>query len=152
ARRAIAAAIALMLASVSAASAQTCDNSKAGPDDVIAGCTRSISAGRSNTRALSALYNNRGLAFYFKRSYDRAIEDLDQAIRLAPRNHIAHANRGLAYRGKGDDNRALADYSRAIEIDRKYVYAFIARSRLYRDRRDFDKAIQDAEAALRLAP
>ena len=77
---------------------------------------------------------------------------MDQAIRLAPRNHIAQANRGLAYRGKGDDNRALADYSRAIEIDRKYVYAFIARSRLYRDRRDFDKAIQDAEAALRLAP
>jgi tetratricopeptide (TPR) repeat protein len=55
---------------------------------------------------------------------DRAIEDLDQAIRLNPNYALAFSSRGLAYARKGQPDRAIQDYDQAIRLNPKYADAF----------------------------
>jgi tetratricopeptide (TPR) repeat protein len=46
-------------------------------------------------------FYNRGTAYRDKREYDRAIQDLNEAIRLDPNLALAYDNRGNAYSRKG---------------------------------------------------
>ena len=52
-----------------------------------------------------------------KGEYDRAIQDLDQAIKLKPEYSRAFRNRGDAYRKKGDLDHASADYQKALSLN-----------------------------------
>src|SRR5262249_1638069 len=58
-------------------------------DLVIDACTAIIRSGQGNTEGLAAAFANRGYAYRNKREYDRAIQDLDQAIKLDPNNALA---------------------------------------------------------------
>ena len=49
--------------------------------------------------------NNRGFAYQSKGDYDRAIADLNEAIRLDPKLALAYNRRGLAYHHMGDYDR-----------------------------------------------
>jgi tetratricopeptide (TPR) repeat protein len=51
--------------------------------------------------------------------YDRAIRDLDEAIRLDPRFAQAFLNRGLLLLSPGDNARAQQDLLHALELDPK---------------------------------
>src|SRR6516164_1013951 len=72
----------------------------ASPGLVIGACTAIIQSGQQSTKGLAAAIANRGYAYRNKREYDRAIQDLDQAIKLDPNLALAFANRGDAYRNK----------------------------------------------------
>jgi tetratricopeptide (TPR) repeat protein len=48
---------------------------------------------------------------------DRAIADLDQVIRLNPKNANSYGVRGRAYFDKGEFERAIADYEEAIRLN-----------------------------------
>jgi tetratricopeptide (TPR) repeat protein len=67
----------------------------------------------ANDHARSDYYSERGFAYLKKNDYDRAIMDLDNAIRLNPDNGRALKNRGLVYQAKGDTARANADLEMA---------------------------------------
>ena len=51
-------------------------------------CTAAIQSGELSDQELAAAFHNRGLAYYHKKEYDRAIEDYDHAIRLNPNDSI----------------------------------------------------------------
>ncbi len=72
----------------------------------LTGCNRKANA-----------YNYRGLAYYEKGDYDRAISDYTEIIRLDPNDAEAYFFRGLVYDNKGDHERAIADYESALRID-----------------------------------
>src|ERR1700722_10271700 len=136
----------LALAAPAAADDQT--TCRAGGDDGIAACSRLIFANPSNASAFFSrcfAYNNKG-------DYDRAITDMNEAIRLDPENAVAFSNRGLAYAGRGDNDRAIADYNEAIRLDAKSAAAFANHGNAYRDKRDYDRAIADYSEAIRLDP
>ena len=78
-------------------------------------------------RKAAKAYNNRGVAYYKKGDYDRAIADYNEALRLDPKDASAYNNRGSAYAGEGDHDRAIADYNEALRLDPKYVYAYYNR-------------------------
>ena len=59
----------------------------------------------------------RGLSYYYKKDYDRAIPDFSEAIRLNPKWAVAFDSRGDAYVAKGDYERAIADFKQAILLD-----------------------------------
>src|SRR5277367_6015472 len=86
-------------------------------DLVIDTCTAIIQLGQETTKGLSAAFANRGYAYRHKREYDRAIQDLDQAIKLDANNALAFNDRGGAYNGKHEYDRAIQDFDQAIRLD-----------------------------------
>jgi TPR repeat len=97
-----------------AATAQTLDQQRClapDPDLSISRCTAMIQSGHETQQNLAFAFRSRGIAYARKGQYDRAIEDLDQAIRLDPNDAVAFSNRGGAYNGKGQYDRAIEDRS-----------------------------------------
>jgi len=86
------------------------------------------------------------------RIYDRAINDLTQAIRLDPDNAIVYVERGVAYRGKGDNDRAIEDFNQAIRLDPNSTRAYFNRGSAYRNKGDNERAIEDFNQAIRIDP
>jgi lipoprotein NlpI len=84
---------------------------------VIDDCTQLIQSGLLAGHDLAEHYRNRGLAFYKSHNYDRAIQDYDRAIALAPHDGTAFARRAHAYQEKRQYEHALADYEAAAQID-----------------------------------
>jgi tetratricopeptide (TPR) repeat protein len=84
--------------------------------------------------------------------YDRAIADLDQAIRLDPQYAIAYFNRGTAYGAKGEFDHAIADYDEYLRIDPSYQRGYALRGEAYYGKGDYLRAIADYDEAIRLNP
>jgi tetratricopeptide (TPR) repeat protein len=68
---------------------------------------------------------NRGNRYRNNGEYDRAIQDYDEAIRLALQFEEAFNNRGVTYGEKGEYDRAIRDYDQAIRLDPNLVKAFL---------------------------
>lgn len=135
----------------SAAAADECDSSQ-DPEAAIVDCTQSINSGKWKGSHLAAFYTNRAAAYQAKGDNDRAMADLNEAIRLDPKLAMALNNRGAAYNEQGDNDRAIADYDAAIRIDPKFAMAFQNRGNAYHDKGDLDRAIADYNVAIRLDP
>jgi tetratricopeptide (TPR) repeat protein len=101
-------------------------NLKEDYDRALADCSQAVKFGPSpdttvpaserrlaSDHAISDYYSERGFTYLKKNEYDRAIMDLDNAIRLNPDNGRALKRRGLAYEAKGDTARANADIEMA---------------------------------------
>jgi lipoprotein NlpI len=76
------------------------------PDLTITSCTAMIQSGRETPQNLAGAFYSRGRAYVSKGQYDRAIQDLDQAIRLYPNVAQLFSTRGAAYTDKGQYDRS----------------------------------------------
>jgi Flp pilus assembly protein TadD len=85
-----------------------------------------------------------GNAAYSAGSFDKAIANFNEAIRLHPDDATAFNSRGNAYAHKGNLYRAIADYNEAIRLKPNYATAFcnrgIARQKLNNGKDNDDKA------------
>ena len=127
---------------LSYSAAADCDSPQ-DPAAAIIDCTRSINSGKWKGRYLAAFYSNRSAAYHEQGDNDRALADLNKAIRLDPKFAMAFNNRGAAYNERSDNDRAIADYNEAIRIDPKLAMAFQNRGNAYSDKGDSDRAIAD---------
>ena len=64
-------------------------------------------------------YNNRGVAYYDKGMYDKAIENFTKAIELEPDFVKAYMYRGLAYKAIYQFYKSAAEFDKAEEIRKK---------------------------------
>jgi Tfp pilus assembly protein PilF len=71
-----------------------------------------------------------------KGDYDRALADLNEAIRLDPKSVLAFSQRGVLYVHKGDNGRAIADFNEAIGLDPNNALAFCNRGAAKRNIND----------------
>jgi tetratricopeptide (TPR) repeat protein len=124
----------------------------ADPERSIAGCTRLLQERSLAARHRVAAYQNRGVSWYQKGDYDRAIADYNEAIRLDPKRAGTYNDRSAAWHGKGDNDRAIADLNEAIRLNPKYAVAYNNRCVVWRDKGDYDRAIADCNEAIRLNP
>jgi tetratricopeptide (TPR) repeat protein len=97
-------------------------------------------------------YNQRGVHYYEKGRYDRALTDFTSAIRLDKSITEAYANRGWAFLKKDDPDSALGDFDEAIRLDPGHVGAYGGRAEAHLGQGAFDQAIADATNAIRLDP
>lgn len=98
------------------------------------------------------VFYKRGLGYYEKKDYDRAIDAYSQAIQLAPNYVVAFNDRGNVYLNKKDYERAIQDYNEAIRLRPGYALAFFNRGLAYQNKGDHERAIQDYDQAIELSP
>ncbi len=119
-------------------------------------CTRAIKSGTLSERSLANAYYNRAISWERKRRYDRAIADLDEAIRLqaiGPEEDSVRAGtfaaRGGIKLARRDHDGALADLDEALRLDPGNAEGYVRRGHIFLAKREPDKALQDFDAALR---
>ena len=122
------------------------------PDAKIAGCTALLNAGEETVKGQAIIYGSRGVGYYTKGDYDRAIRDTDQAIRLNPNEPSFYYTSGLAYKKKGDFDRAIQNFNQAIRLNPSFERAYYDRGNAYIDKEEYDRAVQDLNEAIRLNP
>jgi lipoprotein NlpI len=122
------------------------------PEAKIAGCTALLKADQDTTKNRAVIYGSRGVAYYSKGDYDRAIQDTDQAILLNPNEPSFYYTSGVAYKKKGDFDRAIQNFNEAIHLNPNFERAYYDRGNAYIDKEEYDRAIQDLNEAIRLNP
>jgi lipoprotein NlpI len=95
-------------------------------------------------------YVNRARAYWLKLDSDRAIADLDDALRLDPTLAAALNFRCFVYNNSGGFDHAISDCSAAIELDPRFAAAYHNRGLGYLAKDDIGRAIADFTAAIRL--
>ncbi len=100
----------------------------------------------------SASYSERSRVYTEMKEYDKAIADLDAAVRLAPDNALAFARRGRVYAMKKDFDRAFTDCDHAVNLNPKLDRAYVNRALVLKQKNNLTQAIQDMDEAVRLEP
>jgi tetratricopeptide (TPR) repeat protein len=110
----------------------------------------------TGTAGYAALHSIRGLDFYQKSDYDRAISEYTEAMKLDSNNDFANASayyyRGLAYYHKYEYSEAIRDLNRAILLNPTKATAYYYRGVIYYHKNEYDNAIRDFNEAIFLDP
>jgi serine/threonine-protein kinase len=56
-----------------------------------------------------------GLAFFFLRQFDRAVEELQKVIKMNPDSYLAHYHLGMVYTARSNIEGAIEEYKKALE-------------------------------------
>lgn len=86
-------------------------------DRVIDGCSAVIQQGQAEPERMAAAYANRAAAYRGKGILDRALEDIDDSLRLAPDRAATIAGRGALYVAQGRYDAAMRDYDQALRLE-----------------------------------
>jgi tetratricopeptide (TPR) repeat protein len=81
-------------------------------DSAISNYTKAI---KINPKFVKA-YNNRGIAYVWKKQYDLALSDFNKAIELDPKNGKAYNNRAIVYSYQGEIDKARQDLQKAQSL------------------------------------
>ena len=101
----------------------------------------------------AAKYIEQGDAYFNQGLYDKAVNEYNAAIELAPELAMAYWGRGRIYHfDKGVYSRAVDDYSKAIELDPNYTDAYYFRGLANAANGVYDRAIADFSKAIELDP
>jgi tetratricopeptide (TPR) repeat protein len=123
------------------------------PWDVqIRSCTALILSEREPVKDRAIAHNNRGIAYYGEKDYDRAIADYDAAVSLDPGYATGYYNRGNAWQVKGDYDRAVRDYDQALALQANFSAVYYNRGNTYRAKGEIDRAMADYDVGLELFP
>jgi tetratricopeptide (TPR) repeat protein len=100
---------------------------------------------------------SRGVAWYNKGEYDKAIAAYNQALRIIDPNDtacisIVYLNRGSAWYGRREFEKAIADFNQTIRIDPNNSDAYSNRGNVWAQQCEYDKAIADYNQAIRIDP
>ena len=97
-------------------------------------------------------YRARGQVYVRRDEFAKAIADLNEAVRLNPKDAESYAIRGaiLAKGGKSDD--ALRDLDEAIRLAPTDVLPRRLRGTVWEQQENYDKALADFDEAIRLRP
>jgi tetratricopeptide (TPR) repeat protein len=117
---------------------------------IIAVCSDALSSGKYDTPGQkSLLLNNRSIGYVRLGDADKALADLDEAIRINPGDPYAYDNRGDIWREKKDYDRALAEYAAALKADPTFVSAYYSRGLTYEAKGDVKSARAEYQAAVK---
>lgn len=95
---------------------------------------------------------HRSFLYRTQNEFDLAIKDLDEAIRVNPKQRHAHRLRAYAYSKKGEFSKAIADATRAIELLPYDAHGYAVRADIYVVMGLDQFAIEDYRAALASNP
>lgn len=76
-----------------------------------------IEFGEQTDKHLAQAYHSHGWAYTELGKYDRALEDLGEAVRLDPNETLIHGLRGFVYRSLGEYVQAFRSLKYVIRLD-----------------------------------
>ncbi|MGD9193529.1 MAG: tetratricopeptide repeat protein [Desulfobacterales bacterium] len=91
--------------------------------------------------------NNRGVAYYDLKLYQKAINDYDQAISLDPSYVAAFNNRGNSFYQQNEYRLALADFNESLRLKPDHSKAHFNRGLVYYQLNNKDQACGDFQRA-----
>lgn len=97
-------------------------------------------------------WSRRGIANRYAGKPDLALKDLEEAVRLAPRDSDLVGIRGMMWWANKNLDKAIADYTEAVRIDPTYAVGLRNRGMAWHAKGELDKAIADYTEAARVAP
>jgi len=86
------------------------------PKDTIAGCSGVITDPTETPGGIMLAHLLRASAYHKMHDDDRALQDIDEAIKLNPRWASAFNHRSEVYAEKGQYDRAIEDFTQAINL------------------------------------
>jgi tetratricopeptide (TPR) repeat protein len=92
----------------------------------------------------------RGIVRYQNDDRDRALADLDEALRLDPKYVAAWIERANLWQSRNRLDLALADVNKAIQLDPVNPSGFVARGILFFAAKEFARSLRDLERATSL--
>ena len=133
---------------------EACINKKGdtAPPRIIQACTESLDQDifEGNTRFF--LFASRAAGYFAAGDKQHALDDYNEAVKLAPRNAYVYYNRGVFFAAQSDNASAMRDFDTAIGINSKLVPALRQRAKIYQAGGDFIDARQDYSMAIGLQP
>jgi Tfp pilus assembly protein PilF len=125
---------------------------KSTPPRVIQACTESLDRKIFEGDQRYFLFVDRAAAFVALGDQQRALDDYNEAVKLAPRNADLYYNRGVFYVTQSNDDAALRDFDTALGINAGHVPTLHQRAKIYQARSKFGDALADLSEAIRLQP
>jgi tetratricopeptide (TPR) repeat protein len=101
---------------------------------------------------------SRGLKAFHKKDFDKAFEGFSEAIRLDPKNGLAHFGRGMVYLSKKEHNKAISDFNEVMRLtpkitaDPRVNIFYSLRGQAFQGNKEYHLAIADYDQAIRLQP
>ncbi|MCE5212579.1 MAG: tetratricopeptide repeat protein [Deltaproteobacteria bacterium] len=98
------------------------------------------------------VYNNRGIAYSRLGLYQKALDDLNQAIERKPDYADAYGNRGIVYSHLGQNRLAFEDFNKALQLNPDQADLYNNRGVVCAKLGFYRRAIEDFNEAIRLKP
>lgn len=122
------------------------------PARVIQACTESLDHNIYEGSARFFLFANRAAGYFAAGDKQHALDDYNEAVKLAPHNAYVYYNRGVFYSAQSDNDAALRDFDAALGINPNLVIALRQRARLYQARGSLSEAREDYSKAIGVEP
>jgi len=119
---------------------------------VIQACTELLDRSVFERYQRFFVFANRAGAYFAQGDKEHALDDYNEAVKLAPHNAELYYNRGVFYAAQSDDDAALRDFDTALGINPRLVAALRQRAKIYQARGNFSGALADYSQAIRLQP
>jgi tetratricopeptide (TPR) repeat protein len=105
---------------------------------------------RKYTQNLAIAYQQRAFSYANDQRFQDALNDLNEAIRINPRDARAYEQRAAVEMRINDYDKALADYGEAIKTDPGEIRYHLYRGYIYEMRGDLQNAMAETDAALKI--
>lgn len=117
-------------------------------DQRLAACNAIIDSGNEPPPNLALAYCDRAIAYNAKGDPDRAMADLNEAVRLDTEQYTSLTCRGYQYYYRKDFDQAIKDFDKAISSNSRRAEGYVARGSAYRSKGDLEHAIADYSEAI----
>jgi Flp pilus assembly protein TadD len=125
---------------------------KSAPPMAIQACTELLDRNMLEGNQRFYMFLNRALAFVAEGDKQHAIDDYNEAVKVAPKKAQPYYYRGIFYAAQADLDTALRDFDTALSIDPQLVAGLRQRALVYVAQKNFSGALADFSEALRLQP
>lgn len=105
---------------------------------------------RKYTQNLAIAYQQRAFSYANDQRFQDALNDLNEAIKINPRDARAYEQRAAVEMRINDYDKALADYGEAIKTDPGEIRYHLYRGYIYEMRGDLQNAMAETDAALKI--
>jgi tetratricopeptide (TPR) repeat protein len=114
--------------------------------------TRCLETGSLSGGTKATTLKQRAVAYMHLGQHQRAIDDINQAIKIKPDDSDNFYLRGFAYRALGQNQRAVEDSTQAIGLEPDFAAAYANRAFAQKSLGNVGQAQSDARRAKELDP